>query len=61
MKLSYIVKIESLFTGKSGVVQIDMDPNPDGMMEKFYQAVEDCLRQIIGEKSKHTDIGKIKN
>lgn len=49
-ELIYTISVKSETTGKFGSKTIKVDINPDGMIEKFYGAVEDCLRQIAGEK-----------
>jgi len=47
-KLIFTVTIKSELTGTTGSKTIELEPNPDGMMERFYDAVDDCLAQIGG-------------
>ena len=47
-KLIFTVTVKSELTGAIGSKTIELEPNPDGMMGRFYDAVEDCLIQIRG-------------
>jgi hypothetical protein len=53
--LIFTVTVKSELTGRSGSVTIQADPNPDEMLEKFYEATRKCLYQIAGEKNGKDD------
>lgn len=46
--LLFTVTVKSELTGKVGTKTVKMDPNPDGMLERLHEAVNDCLAQIAG-------------
>lgn len=57
MKMIYTITIKSEVTGRIGSKTIELDLNPEGMLEKFYDAVDNCLYQIAGEGNGKSEEG----
>ena len=50
--LVFTISVKSELTGKKGEKTIKVSPNPDTMMDVFYDALCDCLKQIAENNKK---------
>lgn len=56
--LVFTVMVKSELTGNRGSCTIQLEPSPENMLERFYEAVRNCLVQVAGDAYTSEDQGE---